>query len=75
MATGTDAIREALSGFLALEPKFEGRFKHAFQVGDIALVFSEWTLSATDPDGNAIEMAVVGQRTWCVARLMACGFS
>jgi len=57
VATGTEAIREALSGFLTLEPKFEGQIKHAFQAGDIALVFSEWTLSATDPDGNALEMA------------------
>jgi len=57
VAAGTEAIREALGSFLALEPTFEGRFKHAFQAGDIALVFSEWTLSANDPDGNAIEMA------------------
>jgi ketosteroid isomerase-like protein len=37
VATGTEPIREALSGFLALEPKFEGRFKQAFQAGAIAL--------------------------------------
>jgi uncharacterized protein (TIGR02246 family) len=53
---GTEDIREALSGFVALKPKFEGELKKAFQAGDIALLFSEWTLSATDPDGNAIEM-------------------
>ena len=57
VVTGTEAIREALSGFLALKPKYELEFKKAFQAGDIALLFSEWTLSATDPDGNAIEMA------------------
>ena len=55
--TGAEAVREHLSGLLALKPKFELEFKKAFQAGDIALLFSEWTLSATDPDGNAIEMA------------------
>ncbi len=56
VAAGTEAIREALSGLLALKPKFESEFKKAFQMGDIVLLFSEWTLSATDPDGNALEM-------------------
>ena len=41
---------------LALKPKFELEFKKAVQAGDIALLFSEWTLSATNPDGNAVEM-------------------
>jgi ketosteroid isomerase-like protein len=63
--TGTEAIREALSGLLALKPKYELEFKKAFQASDIALLFSEWTLSATDPDGNAVEMA---GRTSDVAR-------
>jgi uncharacterized protein (TIGR02246 family) len=68
---GTEAISEALSGFLALKPKFESEFKKAFQVGEIALLFSDWTLSATDPDGNAIvEMA---GRTSDVARRQSDG--
>jgi uncharacterized protein (TIGR02246 family) len=54
--TGAEAVREHLSGLLALKPKFELEFKKAVQAGDIALLFSEWTLSATDPDGNAVEM-------------------
>ena len=57
VVTGTEAIREALSAFLALKPKFELEFKKAFQAGDIALLFSDWTLSGTDPEGNAIELA------------------
>jgi uncharacterized protein (TIGR02246 family) len=56
VVTGTEAIREALSQFLALKPRFESRPKRAFQSGDIALLFADWTLSAVDPDGNAIEM-------------------
>ena len=65
VVTGTEAIREALSAFLALKPKFELEFKKAFQAGDIALLFSDWTLSGTDPEGNAIELA---GRTSDVAR-------
>ena len=56
IVTGAEAVREHLSGLLALKPKFELEFQKAFQAGDIALLFSEWTLSATDPDGNAVEM-------------------
>jgi uncharacterized protein (TIGR02246 family) len=70
IVTGTEAIREALSGFLALKPKFELEFQKAFQAGDIALLFSEWTLSATDPDGNAVELA---GRTSDVARRQSDG--
>lgn len=65
IVTGSEAIREALSGMLALEPKFDLEFKKSFQADDIALLFSDWTLSGTDPDGNAIEMA---GRTSDVAR-------
>jgi uncharacterized protein (TIGR02246 family) len=70
VVTGTEAIREALSAFLALKPKFESEFKKAFRVGDVALLFSDWTLSASDPDGNAIEMS---GRTSDVARRQSDG--
>ena len=65
VVTGTEAIRETLSQILAMKPRFDLQFKKAFQAGDIALLISDWTLSATDPDGNAIEM---GGRTAGVAR-------
>jgi uncharacterized protein (TIGR02246 family) len=70
VATGTEAIREALSGFFALNPKFELEFKRAFQAGDLALLFSEWTLTGTDPEGNPIELE---GRTSDVARQQADG--
>jgi uncharacterized protein (TIGR02246 family) len=65
VVTGTEAIREALGASLALEPKFDLEFNKAFEAGDLALLFSDWTLSTTDPDGNAIELA---GRTTDVAR-------
>jgi ketosteroid isomerase-like protein len=72
VVAGTEAIREALSGFLALEPRFDLEFKKAFQAGDIALLFSNWTLSGTDLDGNAVELA---GRTSDVARRQPYGSS
>lgn len=70
VVTGTEAIREALGTTLALEPKFDLEFNKAFEAGDVALLFSDWTLSTTDPDGNAVEME---GRTTDVARRQADG--
>jgi uncharacterized protein (TIGR02246 family) len=70
VVTGTAAIREALGASLALEPRFELELNKAFKAGDLALVFSDWTLSTTDPDGNAVEME---GRTTDVARRQADG--
>jgi uncharacterized protein (TIGR02246 family) len=65
VATGTEAIREALDATLTLEPKFDLELNKAFEASDIALLFSDWTLSTTDPAGNAVEME---GRTTDVAR-------
>jgi ketosteroid isomerase-like protein len=70
VVTGTEAIREALGASLALEPTFELEFNKAFEAGDLALLFSDWTLSTTDPDGNAVE---IEGRTTDVARRQADG--
>ncbi len=58
--TGTEALREAFSGFLALKPKFELEVKKIFRTGDIALSFSDWTLTGTDPNGEPISMSGQG---------------
>ena len=70
VATGTEAIREALGGLLGMRPEFSLKVNKAFQAGDIALIFSDWSISATDPDGNAVEMAGQGSD---VARLQPDG--
>ena len=57
--TGHAAIREALQGFLALKPKFNLQFQKALESGDLALLYSRWTLSGTGPDGN--ELTLSGQ--------------
>ena len=57
---GTEAIREALDGFLSMfegKPKFDLRFGKAFEAGeDLALVLSTWTMSGSAKDGTPIEM-------------------
>ena len=70
VVTGTDAIREALGGLLSLEPKFDLKVNKVFQADDTALIFSDWSLSATDPHGNALEMS---GRTSDVARRQSDG--
>lgn len=57
--SGRDAVREVLQGFLGLEPKFQLQFQKALQSGDLALVFSRWTLTGTAPDGG--ELSLTGQ--------------
>jgi uncharacterized protein (TIGR02246 family) len=57
VVTGTEAIREALSGFLALGPIFDLEVKKVFRAGDIALCFDEWTLTGTGPVGETISMS------------------
>jgi uncharacterized protein (TIGR02246 family) len=64
--SGYAAIREAFAGFLALKPKFTLQFQTALECGDLALVFSRWTLEGTAPDGSAISLA--GQTSDVVRR-------
>lgn len=65
LVTGLEAIREVLTGFLAMKPTFNLVFGKVFQAGDLALLFSDWTIAATGPDGSIIDM---GGRTADVAR-------
>jgi uncharacterized protein (TIGR02246 family) len=55
--TGIEAIREALSAFLATRPTFNLEVRTVLQTGDIALSFADWSLRGTGPEGEAIEMA------------------
>jgi uncharacterized protein (TIGR02246 family) len=58
VVTGTEAIREALSGFVALKPIFDLKVRKVFRAGDdIALAFSEWTLAGTGSAGETMSMS------------------
>ncbi len=57
-ARGTEAIREALNGFLGGKPKIDLEFGKAFEAGeDLALLLSRWTITGTGQDGAPLEMA------------------
>jgi uncharacterized protein (TIGR02246 family) len=64
--SGHAAIREALEGLLALKPKFNLQFQKALESGDLALLFSRWTLTGTGPDGT--ELSLSGQTSDVVRR-------
>jgi uncharacterized protein (TIGR02246 family) len=54
--TGRDAIRSALTGFLAVQPRMTGSIEKVLRAGDTALVANRWKLSGTAPDGSPVEM-------------------
>ena len=60
LVTGTEAIRQALSAFLAMKPAITVETRKILRAGDIALLYSKWTLSGTGPDGSPIRMAAQG---------------
>ena len=64
--SGHASIREALQGLLALRPTFSGEFQRALQAGDLALVFTRWTLNGTAPDGSHVSLS--GQTSDVVRR-------
>ena len=64
--TGTNAIREVLSGFLAIKPKMTIEVPLVIESGDTALLHSKWTTVGTDADGNRVDFA--GQATEVVRR-------
>ena len=53
VVTGKDAIREVLSGVLAMKPTISIEVK-AVESGDLALLYGSWSLSGTNPDGSAV---------------------
>ena len=65
-ATGTEAIREVLLGFMAIKPRMTIEVPLVIESGDTALLYSKWTTVGTDADGNRVDFA--GQATEVVRR-------
>src|SRR5262245_63028673 len=59
IVSGAKAIREALSGFLAMKPRMTLEARTLAEAGGIALTTSKWVLEGTGPDGKP--MKVEGQ--------------
>ncbi len=64
--TGTEAIREVLSGFMVIKPKVTIEVTLVIESGDTALVYAKWTSVGTDAGGNRVDFA--GQSTEVVRR-------
>jgi uncharacterized protein (TIGR02246 family) len=57
VVTGTQAIREALSAFVAIKPMITLEVKTLAQTEDLALTSAKWVLSGTGPDGHQTTMS------------------
>jgi conserved hypothetical protein len=55
--SGVEAIRETLNGYLAMKPRIDLKTKKVLRAGDVVILYSSWTLSATAEDGSAVDMA------------------
>jgi ketosteroid isomerase-like protein len=59
--TGTDAVRQVLSGFLATKGRMDGDVRKVVRSGELALVCTDWSLTGNGQDGNPVD--VRGQAT------------
>ena len=55
--TGTEAIREVLTSFIAMKPPISIEVPSVVQSGDTAVLHSKWSLKGTDASGNSVESA------------------
>jgi uncharacterized protein (TIGR02246 family) len=55
VATGHAEIREVLGRLVALRPAFQTRVVSVVAREDVAVVYSDWTMSATPPGAPPIE--------------------
>jgi len=56
---GREQIREALTGFFALDPTMDGEIVKVLEADDVALVMNRWSMRGTQPDGAPLELAGV----------------
>lgn len=71
LATGADAVRQALSGLLAMNPTITVATHRVVRAADIALLYSSWRLRGTGAEGGAVEMEGRGTE---IARRQADGW-
>jgi len=56
LVRGSAQLREALAGFTALKAVLRSEAQQLIEAGDLALYIGRWSLSGTDPAGNAVAM-------------------
>src|SRR5688572_28642592 len=53
---GTEQVRVALEGFLALKGRLNAELRDVVQAGDLALANFAWTVAGTGPDGKPVTL-------------------
>jgi uncharacterized protein (TIGR02246 family) len=56
LAHGAPGIREALTGFIAMNGKLDLDVTRVLEVDDLALVIGVWSFDGTGPDGEAVRL-------------------
>jgi uncharacterized protein (TIGR02246 family) len=56
LAHGSPGVREALSGFIAMNGKLDLEVTRVLEVDDLALVLGAWTFNGTGPDGEPVRL-------------------
>ena len=57
LADSPESVRQSIQNFIDLKGKVDLKVKRVLQAGNLALVISEWSVSGTGPDGNAVNMS------------------
>jgi uncharacterized protein (TIGR02246 family) len=53
---GIEAIGQTVGGFFAMKPRIDLRTDRVLRSGDMAVVYSNWTVAGTGEDGSPVEM-------------------
>jgi uncharacterized protein (TIGR02246 family) len=56
IARGSQEIRAALGGFIALKPTLSAQAQQVVEAQDLALYVARWSLEGTDPAGRPVSM-------------------
>ena len=56
LAPGASGIREALSGFIAMNGTLDLEVTRVLEVDDLALVVGVWSFDGTGPDGEPVRL-------------------
>ena len=57
LAPGASGIRDALSGFIAMNGTLDLEVTRVLEAGDLALVIGNWSFDGTGPDGEPVHLA------------------